>query len=165
MIYRETTDMRLLGFVLFLCSDVVLFSAFIFAYLYLRGTIDEWPPILNGHQLPRLDLPFAEFNSIVLFGSGVTMHHAMENWKHGKKGRFDVFMGATILLGVMFLCGQGYEYSQRGDRRLERLDLRCVVLHAHRNARFPRFLRRDLPRDPVDANEEGASTIKPITSV
>jgi cytochrome c oxidase subunit 3 len=111
IIYQETRDMRLLGFVLFLCSDVVLFSAFIFAYLYLRGTIDEWPPILNGHQLPRLDLPFAEFNSIVLFGSGVTMHHAMENWKHGKIRRFDVFMGATILLGIMFLCGQGYEYS------------------------------------------------------
>lgn len=111
VIYQETRDMRLLGFVLFLCSDVVLFSAFIFAYLYLRGTIDEWPPILNGHQLPRLDLPFAEFNSIVLFGSGVTMHHALENWKHGKVGRFDFFMGFTIVLGVMFLCGQGYEYS------------------------------------------------------
>jgi cytochrome c oxidase subunit 3 len=111
VIYQETRDMRLLGFVLFLCSDVVLFSAFVFAYLYLRGTIDEWPPILNGHQLPRLDLPFAEFNSIVLFGSGVTMHHALENWKHGKKGRFDVFMGATIVLGIMFLLGQAYEYS------------------------------------------------------
>ena len=91
--------MRLLGFVLFLCSDVVLFSAFIFAYLYLRGTIDEWPPILDGKQLPRLDLPFAMFNSIVLFGSGVTMHFALENWKHGKKPMFNVFMGATVLLG------------------------------------------------------------------
>jgi cytochrome c oxidase subunit 3 len=110
-IYRETRDMRLLGFVLFLCSDVVLFSAFIFAYLYLRGTIDEWPPILDGKQLPRLDLPFAMFNSIVLFGSGVTMHFALENWKHGKKPLFNVLMGATVLLGIMFLCGQGYEYS------------------------------------------------------
>jgi heme/copper-type cytochrome/quinol oxidase subunit 3 len=111
IIYQETRDMRLLGFVLFLCSDVVLFSAFIFAYLYLRGTIDEWPPILNGHQLPRLDLAFAGVNSVVLFGSGVTMHHALENWKHGKKQAFNVFMGATILLGIGFLCGQAYEYS------------------------------------------------------
>jgi cytochrome c oxidase subunit 3 len=110
-IYRETRDMRLLGFVLFLCSDVVLFSAFIFAYLYLRGTVDEWPPILDGKQLPRLDLPFAMVNSVVLFGSGVTMHFALENWKHGNKSRFNVFMGATVLLGIGFLCGQGYEYS------------------------------------------------------
>jgi cytochrome c oxidase subunit 3 len=111
VMYKETRDMRLLGFVLFLCSDVVLFSAFIFAYLYLRGTIDEWPPILNGHQLPRLDLSFAAVNSVVLFGSGVTMHHALENWKHGKRGKFDLFMGLTILLGVMFLGGQAYEYA------------------------------------------------------
>jgi cytochrome c oxidase subunit 3 len=111
VMYKETRDMRLLGFVLFLCSDVVLFSAFIFAYLYLRGTIDEWPPILNGHQLPRLDMSFAAVNSIVLFGSGVTMHHALENFKHGNRAKFDVFMGLTILLGVMFLGGQAYEYS------------------------------------------------------
>src|ERR1700744_4907400 len=107
--YKETRDMRLLGFVLFLCSDVVLFSAFIFAYLYLRGTIDSWPPILDGKQLPRLDVAFAGVNSIVLFGSGVTMHHALENWKHGKKNLFNIFMGATILLGLGFLCGQAYE--------------------------------------------------------
>ena len=50
-------------------------------------------------------------NSIVLFGSGVTMHHALENWKHGKKSAFNTFMGATVLLGIMFLCGQAYEYS------------------------------------------------------
>ena len=31
--------MRLMGFVLFLVSDFVLFSSFIFAYLYLRNSI------------------------------------------------------------------------------------------------------------------------------
>ncbi len=31
--YRDQRDMRLLGFVLFLMSDVVLFSAFIFAFI------------------------------------------------------------------------------------------------------------------------------------
>ncbi len=111
IIYRETRDMRLLGFVLFLCSDVVLFSSFIFAYLYLRGTVDAWPPTVDGKQLPRLDMWFALVNSCVLFGSGVTMHFALENWKHGKKAAFDALMGATIVLGLLFLCGQAYEYS------------------------------------------------------
>ena len=61
VIYEETRDMRLLGFVLFLCSDVVLFSAFIFAYIYLRTTVAPmWPPAgADGHQLPRLDTAFA----------------------------------------------------------------------------------------------------------
>jgi cytochrome c oxidase subunit 3 len=112
VIYQETRDMRLLGFVLFLCSDVVLFSAFIFAYLYLRNTLTPtWPPILNGHQLPRLDTAFAAVNSVVLFGSGVTMHFAMESWKHAKRHAFNIWLIATIILGAGFLGGQAYEYA------------------------------------------------------
>ena len=111
VIYNETRDMRLLGFVLFLCADVILFSSFIFAYIYLRTTVSPvWPPIVDGKQLPRLDVAFACFNSVVLFGSGVTMHFAMEGWRHAKKGMFNLFMGLTILLGAGFLAGQGYEY-------------------------------------------------------
>jgi cytochrome c oxidase subunit 3 len=111
VIYRETREMRLLGFVLFLVSDVVLFSAFIFAYLYLRNTVDQWPPVIDGKQLPRLDTAFAAVNSCVLFGSGVTMHYALESWKHAKRGAFNAWIWATIVLGTLFLCGQGYEYA------------------------------------------------------
>ncbi|MBV8432864.1 MAG: hypothetical protein JO029_01135, partial [Candidatus Eremiobacteraeota bacterium] len=34
-LYVETRELRLQGFLLFLISDCVLFSSFIFAYLYL----------------------------------------------------------------------------------------------------------------------------------
>ena len=112
IIYQETREMRLMGFVLFLVSDVVLFSSYIFAYIYLRNSIAPvWPPIVDGHQLPRLDTAFAAFNSVVLFGSGVTMHYALENWKHGKRAGFDLFMWLTIFLGLGFLGGQAYEYA------------------------------------------------------
>jgi heme/copper-type cytochrome/quinol oxidase subunit 3 len=111
IIYQETRDMRLMGFVLFLVSDVVLFSSYIFAYIYLRDTVPQWPPSVNGHQLPRLDTAFAAFNSVVLFGSGVTMHYALENWKHAKRGAFNLFMLLTIVLGLGFLGGQAYEYA------------------------------------------------------
>jgi cytochrome c oxidase subunit III len=112
VIYEETRDMRLLGFVLFLISDCVLFSSFIFAYVYMRSSIAPvWPPIIDGHQLPRLDTAFAAVNSVVLFGSGVTMHYALENWKHGNPGRYNLFMWLTILLGAGFLGGQAYEYA------------------------------------------------------
>ncbi len=111
IIYQETRDMRLMGFVLFLVSDVVLFSSYIFAYIYLRDTVPAWPPSVNGHQLPRLDTAFAAFNSVVLFGSGVTMHYALENWKHAKRGAFNLFMLLTIILGLGFLGGQAYEYA------------------------------------------------------
>ena len=78
-LYAETRELRLQGFLLFLVSDCVLFSSFIFAYLYLRNTGQGWPP----PGINRLDVAFAALNSVVLFGSGATMHYALENWKHG----------------------------------------------------------------------------------
>ena len=109
--YAEQREHRLLGFVFFLVSDVVIFSSFIFAYLYLRASVPDWPPIAaSGHQLPRFDVAFAAFNSVVLFGSGATMHFAMENWKHNNRRKFNLWLIATIILGAGFLGGQGYEY-------------------------------------------------------
>ncbi len=113
-VYRETRDLRLTGFMLFLISDCVLFGAFIFAYVYLRVSAPAWPPIVDGKQLPWFDTSFAAFNSIVLFGSGVTMHFALENWKHLNKAKFNGWLIATILLGLGFLLGQAHEYSVVG---------------------------------------------------
>ena len=113
-VYEETRDLRLTGFMLFLISDCVLFGAFIFAYVYLRVSAPAWPPIVDGKQLPWFDTSFAAFNSIVLFGSGVTMHFALENWKHLNKAKFNGWLIATIVLGLGFLLGQAHEYSVVG---------------------------------------------------
>jgi cytochrome c oxidase subunit III len=106
-LYIETRDLRLQGFLLFLISDCVLFSSFIFAYLYLRNSGQGWPP----PGIPRLDVPFAAWNSVLLFGSGATMHYALENWKHGNFMKYMLCLVATIILGAGFLGGQGYEYT------------------------------------------------------
>lgn len=106
-LYVETRELRLQGFLLFLISDCVLFSSFIFAYLYLRNSGQGWPP--PGIQ--RLDVAFAAWNSVVLFGSGATMHYALENFKHGKFLKYMWFLIATIVLGAGFLGGQAYEYN------------------------------------------------------
>ncbi len=105
--YEETRDLRLTGFLFFLFSDVVLFSAFIFAYLYLRNSGQSWPP----PGIARLNVAFAAWNSVVLFGSGATMHYALENWKHGNFNKYAGFLIATIVLGIAFLGGQAYEYT------------------------------------------------------
>jgi heme/copper-type cytochrome/quinol oxidase subunit 3 len=110
-IYWETRDIRLLGFVLILLSDCILFSSFIFAYVYLRTSAPTWPPFVNGHQLPWFDTSFAALNSVILFGSGVTMHFAMENWKYLHKNKFNAWLIATIILGIAFLLGQAHEWT------------------------------------------------------
>ncbi len=110
-VYWETRDIRLLGFVLILLSDCILFSSFIFAYVYLRTSAPTWPPFVNGHQLPWFDTSYAAFNSVVLFGSGVTMHFALENWKYLHKTKFYLWLIATIILGIGFLLGQAHEWT------------------------------------------------------
>ena len=106
-LYVETRAIRLQGFLLFLVSDCVLFSSFIFAYLYLRNSGQGWPPTGIKH----LDVAFAAWNSVLLFGSGATMHYALENWKHGNFMRYMWMLIFTIILGGGFLGGQAYEYN------------------------------------------------------
>src|SRR5215469_9605367 len=106
-LYVETRELRLQGFLLFLISDCVLFSSFIFAYLYLRNSGQGWPP----PGIKHLDVAFAAWNSVLLFGSGATMHYALENWKHGNFMKYMWMLIFTIILGAGFLGGQGYEYT------------------------------------------------------
>jgi cytochrome c oxidase subunit 3 len=107
-LYAETRELRVQGFLFFMVSDLALFSSFIFAYLYLRNSGQGWPP----PGAPKLDLALAAINSVVLFGSGATMHFALENWKHGKFSKFAGWMVSTIVLGAMFLSGQIIEYAK-----------------------------------------------------
>ena len=136
------------GFRAFCCSwsaTVVLFSSFIFAYLYLRNSGQGWPPPGINH----LDVAFAALNSVVLFGSGATMHYALENWKHGNFMKYAWLLLSTIVLGARFLGRPSLrvqdlifdEHVILGGQR----HLRRVVLHAHRHARIPRLRRRLLP--------------------
>ena len=106
-LYGEVREQRLLGFLFFLISDCIIFSSFIFSYLYLRNSIPQWPP--SG--IATADLYVAAVNSIVLFGSGATMHYAIESFKHERLSRFYRWLAATIVLGTMFLSGQAYEYT------------------------------------------------------
>ncbi|HEV3153889.1 MAG TPA: cytochrome c oxidase subunit 3 [Candidatus Baltobacteraceae bacterium] len=109
-LYVETRELRVQGFLLFMVSDLVLFSSFIFAYLYLRSSGQGWPPP-GG---PKLDLALASLNSGILFGSGATMHFALENWKHRNFLKFANWIVCTIVLGLLFLSGQIIEYVKIG---------------------------------------------------
>jgi len=109
--YQEVQSQRLLGFLFFLISDCVIFGDFIFSYLYLRNAAPVWPPV--GIERPYLYL--AAVNSVVLFGSGATMHYAMEGIRRARLRQFVSFTVLTIILGSMFLGGQAYEYTHLRD--------------------------------------------------
>ncbi|HEX2057251.1 MAG TPA: cytochrome c oxidase subunit 3 [Actinomycetota bacterium] len=84
----------LLGMTLFVSSEVMFFGALFAAYFMLRGTAASWPP--PGSIETSLVLP--ALLSVCLLASSLTIH----------AGR----LRATILLGLLFLAGQAWEYAE-----------------------------------------------------
>lgn len=97
----------LLGIIFFLCSEVALFGALIFAYLYLRRTQPSWPP----PGIPKLELALPAVNTLILITSSLWCHLSELAIAKGNKSRFMFFLGLTILFGATFVVNQGIEYS------------------------------------------------------
>ncbi|HUL42776.1 MAG TPA: cytochrome c oxidase subunit 3 [Bacteroidota bacterium] len=93
-----------MGIWLFLASEVMLFGALFTTYILLRVGSPEWP---RG----ELDIPLATANTAILITSSITMVMAWASLMMKKFGRFRLYLGATILLGVAFLVLKGFEYA------------------------------------------------------
>lgn len=98
------------GMALFICSEVMFFVAFFWAYfasaIYPVGNV--WPP--QGVQtFDPFDLPFVMTLILLLSGCTVTFaHHALQE---GRQKDAVQALGLTVGLGVLFSCFQMYEYS------------------------------------------------------
>jgi cytochrome c oxidase subunit 3 len=99
-----------LGIWLFLASEVMLFGAIFTSYLFVRLGADDgsWP---NHVQNVWLGLT----NTILLLISSVTMVGAWVALKERKFDTYRLYLGATILLGVIFLCIKGVEYHSKWE--------------------------------------------------
>ena len=95
-----------IGIWLFLASEVMLFGALFASYILIRPGAESWP---RGDTL--LDVPLATFNTIVLITSSITMVMAWASLMRGRFGTYRIYMGATILLGGVFLVVKYFEYS------------------------------------------------------
>jgi heme/copper-type cytochrome/quinol oxidase subunit 3 len=97
-----------IGIWLFLASEVMLFGALFASYILIRTGAQSWP---RGDTI--LNVPLATFNTIVLIGSSVTMVMAWASLMRRRFGTFRLYMGATILLGGVFLVVKYFEYSHK----------------------------------------------------
>jgi len=104
-------DPTVLGILLFILSEVMLFGAFFAAYFFLRVVVDPvaWPP--EGIPLPVL---IAGINTAVLVSSSFTIHYALEAIKHGNHKGLKLGLTLTWLLGATFLFIQINEYIHIG---------------------------------------------------
>ena len=87
-----------IGIWLFLASEVMLFGALFASYILIRTGAPTWP---RGDTI--LNVPPATFNTIVLILSSVTMVMAWASLMRRRFGTYRMYMGATILLGFVFL--------------------------------------------------------------
>jgi cytochrome c oxidase subunit 3 len=103
-------DPSLLGMLLFIISEVMVFGAFFTAYFFIRVVNGvDWPA--EGTELPKL---IAGVNTAILLSSSLTLHWALESVKHGNRLGLQAGITATFLLGATFLAIQINEYVHVG---------------------------------------------------
>jgi cytochrome c oxidase subunit 3 len=104
-------DSRVLGMLLFIASEIMLFGAFFTAYFFVRVVANppEWPP-------PPYELPVfvAGVNTTILVTSSFTVHWALQSIKRGHRAGLQAGLVLTLALGWTFLITQMIEYSRVG---------------------------------------------------
>jgi cytochrome c oxidase subunit 3/cytochrome o ubiquinol oxidase subunit 3 len=94
-----------LGMWLFLASECLLFGGLITTYLLYKHPLEGPTP----HEI--FDIPFTSTSSFVLLMSSLTMVLAVSAIERAEHQRMRVWLGATALLGAVFISGQIYEFT------------------------------------------------------
>jgi cytochrome c oxidase subunit 3 len=101
---------QVLGMLLFIISEIMVFGAFFTAYFFIRVvTGDSWPA--EGDHLPKA---IAGVNTAVLLSSSLTMHWTVEATIKGNRWGMKAGIVTTFLLGLTFLFVQINEYVHIG---------------------------------------------------
>ena len=108
---REDTGLfnAKVGIWLFLASEVMLFGALFSSYILLRVGSPEW---LYG-AAKHLNVPIGTFNTAVLITSSITMVMAWASLKLKDFDKYKLYLGLTVLLGLVFMVVKAFEYRDK----------------------------------------------------
>ncbi len=100
---------------LFLASDCMFFGALIATYMIYRGRAETLGTAGVGkgpypHEL--IDIPYTSVSAFVLLMSSLTMVLALAGLQRGDIRASRIWIAATALLGVIFLGGQYFEFTE-----------------------------------------------------
>jgi cytochrome c oxidase subunit 3 len=114
LVYTAPTGMptAMVGMLLFIASEVMFFGGLFATYFSARAGVPqgEWHPPPGGH----LDLPLAAVLTAILVASSFTMQFGVWAIRRGDTSRLKMWTAITLGLGILFLAGQLYDYSQLG---------------------------------------------------
>jgi cytochrome c oxidase subunit 3 len=107
----------MLGFILFLASEVMFFGGLFAAYFIASADAPQWPPALSPEQEAagvHLELEFALpfIATILLVLSSVTIQFGVWAIQRGNRSGLIRWLFISIVLGLIFLVMQMYDYSQ-----------------------------------------------------
>src|SRR3989338_5222830 len=108
MIKQQTTILpsAALGMIIFIFTEVMLFAAFISAYLIVSAGALDWQPI----NQPRLPAMATGFNTVVLFFSGIFLFLASRSFSRGVADETKKFLFLSLTAGLFFVLFQGAEW-------------------------------------------------------
>jgi cytochrome c oxidase subunit 3 len=93
------------GMLTFLGTEIATFGALFVYYFFVR--VGGWENVvLPEHLVTNLVIA----NTAILIASSFTMHYAHVALLNENRKRFLGLLGTTLLLGLIFLGGQAYEY-------------------------------------------------------
>ena len=108
------------GMLLFIVSEIFFFVAFFWAF-FANSLVDPWPSqefkdaLIAAGKDPELaafhPLGIPLYNTVILLLSGTTVTQAHEALREDRQGSFQVWLGITVLLGILFTGVQVYEYT------------------------------------------------------
>jgi cytochrome c oxidase subunit 3 len=99
-------DNAVIGTVIFIAAETMLFAGLVSALLILRAGAEGWPP--PGQ--PRLPVAVTGLNTAVLLLSALAVRRAAVAARRRTRGGVARWLGVTATLGATFLAIQGTEW-------------------------------------------------------
>lgn len=88
-------------------TEAMFFISLIMAFIYMAYSSGFEP-----HEVQALNIKTTGIYTIILICSSFTFWMADKNYKKGKIKKLKIWLMITILLGAVFLVGQGKEYAR-----------------------------------------------------
>jgi cytochrome c oxidase subunit 3/cytochrome o ubiquinol oxidase subunit 3 len=88
-----------------ICAESSIFIIFVVAYIYYMGKSLTGPT-------PQQVLHLPVFATVCLLSSSLTVHAAVHSLRQGRAGRCSAWLGATVLLGALFLASTAQEWHE-----------------------------------------------------
>ena len=105
---KKLIPSSVLGVTVFVLTEMMFFGGLISAYLIVKAGNIMWPP----PDQPRLPITLTAFNTLFLVGSGIMVYLSNKSLARGDNAASKKQLGVVILLGIVFVGIQGFEWMR-----------------------------------------------------